>query len=89
MSGVSIGSTPLFDERVADGLRHEMLGDVLHDLRLEALADHGRRHLAGPEAGNLRGAAQLRRGVADGFIDHRARHLDREIAACFVHVDNF
>ena len=78
-----------FDERVADGLRHEVLGDVLHDLRLEALADHVRRDLAGAEAGNLRGAAELRGGVTDRFVDDVARHLDREIAARFVHVNNF
>ncbi len=59
----------LFDERVADGLRDQVLGDVLHDLRLEALADHVGRDLAGAEAGDLRGAAELRGGVADGFVN--------------------
>ena len=79
----------LFDERVADRLRHQVLGDVLHDLGLEALADHVGRDLAGAEAGDFRGASELRGGVADGFVNNGAGHLDRQIAARFVHVNNF
>jgi hypothetical protein len=78
-----------FDERVADGFRNQVLGDVLHDLRLEALADHVRRDLAGAEAGDARRAPEPGGRVADGFVNDVAGHLDREIAARFVHVDNF
>ena len=46
-----------FHQRVADRFRDQVLGDVLHDLRLEALADHVRRHLAGTEARDARRAA--------------------------------
>ena len=89
MSGRADWLDAFFDQRIANRLRHEVLRHVLHDLRLEALADDRRRHLARTEAGNLHRAAKLRGGVADRFVHDFAGHLDREIAARFVHVNNF
>ena len=89
MSGVAIGSTPFSTSAspTAFDTRCSATSCMICGLKRWRITVAG--HLAGPEAGNARGAAELRGGVADGFVHDIARHLDREIAARFVHVDNF
>ena len=45
---------PLLAQRVVDGTRDEVVGDVMEDLILEALLDHTRGRLAGAESRNAR-----------------------------------
>ena len=60
-----------FGQRLADRPGDEVLGDVLHDLAAEALADDRGRHLAGPEAGDARLASEPGGGVADRLVHDR------------------
>ena len=55
-------------QRVADGL-------VEHRLAADALEDHGRRRLAGAEAGHAQVAGELARGLLDALLDLGGGHL--------------
>ncbi len=77
------------DQRLADRLRDQIFGDVLHDLPAKSLAHDGGRHLARPESWNASGTAELGGGLADGLVDHRAWDFDHQVTACLADVYQF
>ena len=89
MSGVSIGSTPFSTSAspTAFETRCSATSCMICGLKRWRITVAGT--LPGRKPGMRAERAELRGGLADGFVDDVAGHLDREIAARFVHVNNF
>jgi hypothetical protein len=83
------GLDALRAERLVDALRNQVVGDVVEDLRPEALAHDARRHPAGPEAGQAGRFRVLARDPVDGRLHVGHRDLDRELAPGLVDVYQF
>ncbi len=65
------------------------MGDVVEDLRAEALTHDAGRHAAGTEAGQARRLGVVAGHAFDGRLDIPHGNLDRELPAGFVDVYEF
>jgi hypothetical protein len=78
-----------FGECVFNRVLDEMMCDVMHDLRPEALSNDFGRHFAGAESRKPRLLAIARCDARDLGVDDVGRDLDHQVFASFVDVDEF
>ena len=76
-----------FSQRIVDGVRNQIVRDVVKNLALVPLFDDARGRLAGPESRNPRAARVALRDAVDRRVDDISRNFDAEILPRFVDVD--